>query len=77
MEKFKRFLAVIGSIAVSAIGCYLFAEGFNLLFSSHMLANTLGAGFLMMGVYDFVIVGQGALGKDQTGNQLLRPSRKG
>ena len=55
METFKHFLAVIGSIAISAIGCYLFAEGFNLLFSSHVLVNTLGAGFLMMGVYDFVI----------------------
>ena len=55
MEKFKRFLAVIGSISISAIGCYLFAEGFNLLFSSRVLVNTLGAGFLMMGVYDFVI----------------------
>ena len=55
MEKFKHFLAVIGSIAVSAIGCYLFAEGFNLLFSSQMLVNVLGAAFLMIGVYDFVI----------------------
>ena len=55
METFKHFLAVIGSIAVSAIGCYLFAEGFNLLFSSNFLANVLGAAFLMIGVYDFVI----------------------
>ena len=55
MEKFKHFLAVIGSIVISAIGCYLFAEGFNLLFSSNFLANVLGAAFLMIGVYDFVI----------------------
>ena len=55
MEKFKHFLAVIGSICVSVIGCYLFAEGFNLLFSSQMLVNVLGAAFLMIGVYDFVI----------------------
>ena len=55
MKKVTRFLVVIGSIAISAIGCYLFAEGFNLLFYSHMLVNMLGAGFLMIGVYDFVI----------------------
>lgn len=55
METFKHFLAVIGSIAVSAIGCYLFAEGFNLLFSSNFLVNVLGAAFLMIGVYDVVI----------------------
>ena len=54
MKKVTRFLAVIGSIAISAIGCYLFAEGFTLLSSSHMLVKVLGAGFLMMGVYDFV-----------------------
>ena len=55
METFKHFLAVIGSIAVSAIGCYLFSEGFNLLFSGNFLTNVLGAAFLMLGVYDFVI----------------------
>ena len=55
METFKHFLAVIGSICVSVIGCFLFAEGFNLLFYSHVLVNMLGAGFLMIGVYDFVI----------------------
>ena len=55
MKKVTHFLAVIGSIAISAIGCYLFAEGFNLLFSNYMLVNMAGAAFLMIGVYDFVV----------------------
>lgn len=55
MKKVTHFLAVIGSIAVSVIGCFLFATGFNDLFSSNFLVNMLGAAFLMIGVYDFVI----------------------
>ena len=55
MKKVTRFLAVIGSIAVAFIGCFLFADGFNLLFSDHMLVNMAGAAFLLTGVYDFVI----------------------
>ena len=55
MKKVTRFLAVICSIAISAIGCYLFAAGFNNLFSGNFLVNVLGAAFLMIGVYDFVI----------------------
>lgn len=55
MKKVTHFLVVIGSIAISAIGCYLFAAGFNNLFSGNFLVNVLGAGFLMIGVYDFVV----------------------
>lgn len=53
MEKFKRFLAGIGSIFVLVIGCDLFAAGFNALFIDNFLANMVGGAFIMIGLYDF------------------------
>lgn len=53
MEKFKRFLAGIGSIFVLVIGCDLFAVGFNALFIDNFLANVVGGAFIMIGLYDF------------------------
>lgn len=53
MKKVKHFLAVIGSVAVSVIGCFLFAQGFNNLFSSNFLANMFGGACMMLGGYDF------------------------
>lgn len=70
MKKVTRFLVVIGSICVSVIGCWLFAAGFNNLFSSNFLVNVLGAAFLMIGVYDFV-VGYSLLVKVLSGNTRL------
>lgn len=55
MKKLKRFLAIIGSIAVAVIGCYLFAAGFNQLFATNFVLNMFGAACLMVGVYDFCI----------------------
>lgn len=52
MEKVKRFLAAVGSIAVGVVGCYLFAAGFNALFASNFLVNMCGAASLMIGVYN-------------------------
>lgn len=53
MEKFKRFLAGIGSILVSVVGCWLFVAGFDDLFTPNFLVNMFGGACMMLGVYDF------------------------
>jgi len=53
MEKFKRFLAAVGSIFVVVVGCYLFAAGFNELLSTNFLVNMFGAACLLVGGYNF------------------------
>lgn len=53
MEKFKRFLAGIGSIFVSVVGCCLFVMGVDSLFIPNFLANVFGGACIMLGLYDF------------------------
>lgn len=53
MEKFKRFLAGIGSIFISLVGCYLFVVGFDNLFITNFWVNMFGGACMMVGVYDF------------------------
>lgn len=53
MEKFKRFLAGIGSIFVSVVGCWLLVAGVDDLFVPNFLVNLFGGACMMMGLYDF------------------------
>lgn len=53
MEKLKRFLAGIGSIVVSVVGCWLFVAGIDDLFIPNSLVNVFGGACMMLGIYDF------------------------
>lgn len=70
MEKFKRFLAGIGSIFISLVGCYLFVVGFDNLFITNFLVNMFGAACVMVGVYDF-FAGMSLLMGVITGKKLV------